>query len=198
MLEASSNRTNDIASIRHHYEMNWSNAADVLQHDRGPIIELPPDFCVLRFPPTGRRTLFTYATCGMSIPGDSERLEVFILSPTVDDSLVELMTMLAHYHRTLRAFGLGHLLQFGRPWLPDSQCDSGLISLPYLDGPKVEWLKSETTSVRFLWLIPITCDERVYCRENGVEALESLFESNQFNYADPARASVVPKTSQAS
>jgi hypothetical protein len=186
------NRTEDVASIRRHYEKVWSTHAEVLHHDKGPIHELSAEFCVLRFSPSDKRNSYTYATCGMSLPDDSERLEVFLLSPVADDCLCELMTMLAHYHRTLREFGLGHLLQIGHPWLPGSQCDSGLISLPYLDGPKLEWMKTDETTIRFLWLIPITTDERIFCRENGVDALESLFESSRFNYINPNRESVVP------
>lgn len=186
-------RTEDVTLIRQHYETVWSNRGEILRHDQGPVHELPHEFCVLHFPPSRTRTLHTYATCGMSLPDDIERLEVFVLSPVADNRLCELITMVAHYHRTLREFGLGHLFKIGHPWLPGSACDSCLISLPYLDGPKLEWMKTDDTTIRFLWLIPITPDERAYCRENGTDSLESLFESARFNYANPNRGSVVPK-----
>jgi hypothetical protein len=50
------------------------------------------------------------------------------------------VTAIAHFHRTGSALGLGHTVNFGRPWLPTSSCTHGLGSLPYLDGPDLEWL----------------------------------------------------------
>lgn len=70
-----------------------------------------------------------------------------------------------------------------------SACTYGLISLPYLDGPSLEW--NADRSVRFLWLIPITKAERDFKMKNGLEVLEARFEEMGFDYADPARASVV-------
>ena len=82
-------------------------------------------------------------------------------------------------------------MNFGRSWFPESSCGFGLISLPYLDGPKLEWLELATTRVRFLWLIPITEKERVYKKAEGLEALEKRFEDAKFEYWSPARQSVV-------
>jgi hypothetical protein len=84
---------------------------------------------------------------------------------------------------------LGHTVNFGQPWLPGSRCTFGLITLPYLDGPKLEWL--EEPRVRFLWLIPLTESERRFKKECGLDALEGKFEEQKFNYLDPARQSVV-------
>lgn len=46
-------------------------------------------------------------------------------------------------------------------------------------------------NIRFLWLIPITEEELRYKKENGLEALENIFEETEFNYIDPFRDSVV-------
>lgn len=53
--------------------------------------------------------------------------------------------MTAHFHRTGSALGLGHTVNFGRPWLPGSSCTHGLVSLPYLFGPELEWLQQPST-----------------------------------------------------
>jgi hypothetical protein len=129
----------------------------------------------------------------MSQPADAERLELHLFSPTQADSHVELLTVVAHYHRTGSSLGLGHTVNFGRPWLPHSKCKYGLISLPYLDGPDLEnyTCKSVGEEIRFLWLIPITKRERDYKTQNGLEALEARFEEAQFDYLDPSRRSVV-------
>jgi hypothetical protein len=86
---------------------------------------------------------------------------------------------------------LNHTVNFGRPWLPESDCDHGLISLPYLDGPAVEILKEGEMIIRCLWLIPVTNEEVEYKKRLGIESLEARFEESSFDYAYPARVSVV-------
>jgi len=105
----------------------------------------------------------------------------------------ELLTAVAHYHRTGAKLGLGHTVNFGRPWLPDSLCTFGLISLPYIDGPKLEWLPLDSADhcARLLWLVPITEAEVAFKKAHGVEALEERLEAAHFDYIDPQRASVV-------
>ena len=128
----------------------------------------------------------------MSAVDDSDKIELHLFSPGSDESLVELLTIVAHYHKNVSALGLWHTVNFGRPWLGESQCEYGLISLPYLDGPKLEHFElPEQTTVNCYWLIPITKAERDYKQQFGVEALETLFEEKQFNYLDANRPSVV-------
>lgn len=95
------------------------------------------------------------------------------------------------YHVTGASLGLGHTVSFGRPWLPGSLCDHGLLSLPYLDGPDLEHLHAGGVHARCLWLIPITCQERDFKKEHGLEALEREFDRPGFDYLDPGRQSVV-------
>jgi len=177
-------------SIDLHYAGVWSAPVARIRWQHGPVYQLPDDFGVLVIPRDASTT--AYATSGMSLPDDDEPLELHLLARTTPqpvDDLVELMTIVAHYHRTGRRVGLGHTVNFGRPWLPDSTCTSGLISLPYLDGPKLEW--SESPPTRFLWLLPITVAEREFRHRHGLEALEDRFEASGFDYLDPARSSVV-------
>jgi hypothetical protein len=137
--------------------------------------------------------MWIYATCGMGLCGATNPIELHLFSPRQCELLIELLTVIAHYHCTDRSLGLGHTVNFGRPWLPDSKCDYGLISLPYLDGPALERFNDEETdmTVECLWLIPIAKSERDYTKKNGLEALESKFEEYRFDYLDPARPSVV-------
>ena len=67
----------------------------------------------------------------------------------------------------------------------------GLISLPYLDGPSLEWLDIDGIKTQFLWLIPITKQEMDYKKKNGIEALEEKFDDSSFNYSNPHRKSVI-------
>jgi hypothetical protein len=118
-------------------------------------------------------------------------IECFILSPReADEAMVRLLFMTASYHHT-EEFAVGHTVPIGEPWLPESKCDHLLFSLPYLDGPKVEWMDTPKCPRQFLWLIPISGAEAVYRHELSLEALEQKFEAEQFNYLDPLRRSVV-------
>jgi Suppressor of fused protein (SUFU) len=175
-------------AIASHYKKAWKNGSWTERHWReGPFLELPAQFCVLEFPPTEEQRLWTYATCGMSQPGDDSLLELHLFSPTQTDAHVELLTVVAHFHRTRASLGPGHTINFGRPWFANSKCDHGLISLPYLDGPSLE----QCGKVRCLWLIPITRAEREFKVKRGLESLEAMFEFVNFKYADPLRHSVI-------
>ena len=178
--------------IAGHYASIWSTAPVERRWSRGPVAELPASFCVLEFPPTAERPSWTYATRCMSEPADEFRLELHLFSPVQAQELVELLTVVAHFHRTGSRLALGHTVNFGRPWLPGSTCEYGLISLPYLDGPELENLRTRDggRDVHFLWLIPITQAERDFKKANGLEALEERFDDPPLDYLNPTRPSV--------
>lgn len=176
--------------IERHYSEIWSSPIDSIRLQQGPIAQLPEDFSVLVI----RRTpeVVAYATKCMSQLSDENRLELHLLASAKrapDFGAAEILTAAAHYHRTGAPLGLGHTVNFGRPWFPESSCDHGLVSLPYLDGPGLELI--EDPAVRFLWLVPITSSELRFKKDRGLEALEQRFEEAQFDYLDPFRPSVV-------
>lgn len=178
--------------IKNHYELNWKTTATIKHWSQGPIQELPFDFCVLEFKPTESRNMWTYATCGMSQPKDENKIELHLFSKTQNKSLIEILTVIAHYHRNDSALNLNHTVNFGRPWLPDSNCNYGFISLPYLDGSDLEWFRfSDIIKIRFLWLIPVTKKEVEYKKLKGAESLEDAFERMNFDYTNPLRKSVI-------
>lgn len=177
-------------AIREHYERQWGRAS-IRHWPFGPVEELPSGFAVLEFPPRDSRGMWTYATLMMSNPSDDNALELHIFSPRRDMRIVELLTVVSHYHATESRLGLGHTVNFGRSWLDDSQCTHGLISLPYLDGPAIERSSSDGLNSRFLWLIPVTPGEVMFKKQRGLEALEQRLESASFDYVDVDRPSVV-------
>lgn len=179
-----------INNIKEHYYNHWNEFYE-FKMNSGSISKLTTDFRVLKFRPTEKRNAWTYATCGMSEDNNKQGLELFIIAPTKNDFLIELLTAISHYHMTGNTLGPGHTVNFGYPWYIGSKCEYGLISLPYLDGPDLEWLRTNSKDVRFLWLIPITKDEVQYKKIYGIESLESLFENSSFNYMDPFRESVI-------
>jgi hypothetical protein len=178
-------------TVHRHYERAWTAPARSVRWTEGPTHELPDGFHVLVFPATLKRSMWTYATCGMSSGAGAHALELHMFAPGEDDSLAELLTAVAHYHRTGSPLGLGHTVNFGRPWLPSSECAYGLLSRPYLDGPDLEWLDADGGRVRFLWLVPITREEVQFKKARGLDALEESLERAGVNYVDPRRPSVV-------
>jgi hypothetical protein len=179
--------------IKQHYETIWSQCGNTMHWALGPIHELPKDFCIVEIESPSDSHTWLYGTCGMSQPNDDDPLELHLLSPLQDNSNVELLTMASHYHRTGSRLGLGHTVNFGRPWLLDSTCGYGLVSLPYVYGSALEYCHNSVSNkcIRFLWLLPITEREREYKKQHGLEALEIEFEKAMVNYLDPVRISVV-------
>lgn len=176
--------------IKEHYVSNWKSFSEVT-FKTGAIIKILPEFRVLKFPPNSGRNFWTYATCGMSEKDMVYGLELFIFAPSENDFMVDLLVSIAYYHASGNNLWLGHTVNFGYPWYENSNCDHGLISLPYLDGPSLEWLEFGSRKIRFLWLIPVTSEEVEYKKKEGLDSLEKLFEEAAFNYIDPYRSSVV-------
>lgn len=135
--------------------------------------------------------MWAYATCGMTPTAERDLLELFLLSPCQTEKHGELLTLIAHYHQTGARLGLGHTVNFGRPWLEPSLCSFGLLSLPYTIGPRLENARFAGTTVRVLWLLPITLAERDFKVDAGLTALEDLFERRQVDYLNSNRPSVV-------
>jgi hypothetical protein len=75
--------------------------------------------------------------------------------------------------------------------VPGSRCDRLLASLPYPWGPELQTCHVGDRHVDFLWLLPITKQERDFKVANGLAALEALFEERELRYWDPHRPSAV-------
>jgi hypothetical protein len=177
--------------IRTHYVDFWSKDYETVRFDKGPVGDLPQEFRVLRFKPFGGRKMWTYATQCMSRRVDGEGLEIHIFTNGKHDEVIEILVAAAHYHRTGVRLNVGHTVNFGQPWIIGSSCEYGLLSRPYLDGPQLEWLDKEGIRVRFLWLVPVSKSEVEYARRNGLDALETRFDSCPFDYTNPHRAPIV-------
>lgn len=178
--------------VQAHYTRLWGAGTRILAAPASPRRhELPEEFAVIEFAPHGERNMWTYATRAMSQLGDARPLELHMFSPQMAPELAELLTAVAHYHRTGSPLGVGHTVNFGRPWLDDSSCDHGLVSLPYLDGPTLENLElPDGQVIKFDWLVPVTPAEVQYKKDHGLEAFEGRLEQAAFNYLDPQRPSV--------
>jgi hypothetical protein len=127
----------------------------------------------------------------MSQTGDEKLIELHMRSRTEDSTLVELLYATAHFHRTGENLDVGHTVNFGRPWIKDSKCEYGLVSLPYIDGPELEILRLRNHAIYFYWIVPVYRVEVEYKKTHGIELLEKRFDEVGLFYADPNRAPVV-------
>ena len=168
--------------IVEHYQVHWGAPLARLRRSDGRSWALPGPFRVAIFQPDPEVKVF--ATCAMG--RDLELHWVTRRTLERDEDVVVLLHAVAEYHFNEVSLGLGHTVNFGMPWQPNSRATHGLVSLPYLYGPELE--KSGETSC--LWLIPITPEELDYKKEQGLEALEERFEATQIDYTDPYRLSV--------
>lgn len=154
--------------------------------------KLHADFSILEVPPNARHNMFCYCTIGMPADRyDDNLIELVVYSPRPADSVIELLTFCASYHRNRLPLNIHHTVNIGQPWLDNSKCDHGFISLPYLDGENLEIFTVDSQTIHCYWLIPITEKERNYKIENGCEALEQLFEEKRLDYLNPGRDCLV-------
>ena len=183
---------NYLQDVINHYISIWGDDFQEKKWSKGPIMETVPHFSVLEYKPHSSNGMWTYATCGMSTYTHISPIEIHLFSKVQDESIVELLTTVCYYHNVDANVNLGHTINFGRPWQDLSPSSYGLFSLPYLDGPNLEIMNSaDHKEVHFYWLIPITEAEVEYKKEHGLEALECKFETDEFNYLNPKRRSVV-------
>jgi hypothetical protein len=159
--------------------------------EAGPIRKQNPHFRVFRVAPAGKSDVWAYASVGAwAVTEDQGHgLEFIIATAFPDPRAVELLAMTVRYHHG-GTLGLGHTLPIGEPWLPGSRCDYLLVSLPYPWGPGLQTCHVGDRHVDFLWLLPITKEERDFKVANGLEALESLFDERALRYWDVHRLSV--------
>jgi hypothetical protein len=159
--------------------------------EAGPIREQNPHFRALRIE-SGKSEVWTYASVGAweATEDRGQGLEFVIAMPVPDPRAVELLAMTAYYHQGGK-LGLGEVIPIGEPWLPGSRCDRLLVSLPYPWGPELQTCHVGDRHVDFLWLLPITKEERDFKVANGLDALESLFDERELRYWDPYRPSAI-------
>jgi hypothetical protein len=178
-------------ALSEHVRRNFpGKAIEAFTWEADPIRQQNPHVRALRIEP-GESGVWTYASFGAwaATEGQDHGLEFVIAMPVQDPRAVELLAMTADYHRGGK-LGLGDTLPIGEPWVPGSRCDHLLASLPYPWGPELQTCHVGDRHVDFLWLLPITKQERDFKVANGLEALEALFEG-ELRYWDPHRPSAV-------
>jgi hypothetical protein len=178
--------------LRSHYEKHFNAEGSKRVWSIDPHNRSRPEFYVLEFAPGLTHQMWAYCTIGMSSDRrDNNLIEIVLYSRKQDESLVELLTLVASYHNNSAPLNLHHTVNIGRPWLDASLCDHGFISLPYLDGESLELFRYNDKIIHCYWFIPITKKEMKFKMKNGCDALEDLFEAKAIDYLNPARRSLV-------
>ncbi|MFI2426319.1 suppressor of fused domain protein [Streptomyces sp. NPDC018955] len=169
------------------------HSVEVVEYDLGPerrAVVSGLRVLVVGPGPRGDGWAYVTAGCWAATEKDGHGLEFVMTAHVRDQRFIELMAMIAHYHREGRRLGLEHSVPIGEPWVPGSPCDHLLISLPYLHGPGLEHCPVPGGHARILWTLPVTTAEIEFRRRHGHEALERLFDEAGIIPTDPFRASV--------
>jgi hypothetical protein len=182
----------DLELLKLHLEAQWGKSSGQQLRISDPHNKMPSEFRVVKFPPSEVHDFWVYSTLGMSIDMTENLLELHIFSAKqADDAPVELLTIIASFHRNDTHLNLHHSITIGRPWQDNSLCDHAFISLPYLDGDGLELFSFGKNHLHNLWLLPITEQERDFKMLYGPDALEEKFEECKLNYLDANRKSCV-------
>jgi len=158
----------------------------------GPLPDHIPEFRVLCVAPDRGDGNWVLVSAGASaiVHESDPRYEFVMVAPSGVMRCVELLTMLAWYHKTERV-GIGHTLPLGEPWLGDSSCNHLLLRAADLFGHELALCPCGDGHVHLAWALPITQAERDYEATYGREALERKFDDAVIPYWDAHRASVV-------
>jgi Suppressor of fused protein (SUFU) len=175
---------------------------DDLPFDTTPLRHALPALRLVRVAPSSSDG-WVYTTLGLwkVTVGERDRhgLQEFVLGGSTDSvDHLRILAMTANYHADpAERLGVGHTLPIGQLWTPGATCDHLLVSRPYPWGRALEICPLGNDHVHFLWLLPITRAERDFKAErdargdDGLEALERLFDDAAIEWWRPNRESVV-------
>lgn len=157
-----------------------------------------PGLRILEIPGGKRVDVVSYLTlgCWEAVQALGVGCEFVVAAREPDVRHVSTLTAaaIAHCATPNSRLDRGSVVPLEGPWLPGSECDHLLVTLPYPYGPELEhcrWrIRAQPQVARVLWLMPITGAEAAFVAVDGVDALEARFEAEAVNFADPARPSV--------
>lgn len=183
------------AAERAHLDGTWpDHPSEYFDWALGPIHNAVPGFGVRRIGPVRPTDPWVYVSSGAwtATASTGHGLEFMLQSPTESAVHVELLAMVTNFHADpAHRLEVGRTINVGRPWMPGSESDHLIVSLPYPYGPQFECCPAGDFHLRFLWLVPITAAEAQFVRQHGYEELEDRFEAAAIDTLDPNRASVV-------
>jgi len=127
-------------------------------------------------------------------PNKNPRSELLMISDAqFRQASCALLADLAEYPFTHHTFLYWfHFMPLGRAVVKNSQLTSVLFTMPCVGSSEFWTARSpQSQRVDLLQVIPISEAEREYCKSNGVERLEELFETSNLDIGDFLRSSIV-------
>lgn len=181
-------------ALQRHYEKCFGSPGVLANFERALGYEFEKAFSVWRFEVLkGAEPYIAFATIGLSHINPSSLIELHLLGHALrdDQPILEALYAVGRYVETGEKINRGHIVNFGRPYLPGSRCCFGLVSRPYPIGPDLELFRIRSKQVSCFWLLPITNAEREFALEHGLEALEQKFDDAELDFLNAKRESVV-------
>ena len=154
-----------------------------------------PGFRVRRIAPASACKPWIYATNGAAVAAGEDGLgaEYVVMAPAADPVLVEMLATLATVNAEPdKRFGVGSIINLGRPRTGGSAAQNLLVLPPYVFGPGFEVYEppGENRRVVVLWLVPITSAEARFVRLHGVQKFEELMQRSELNVVSLHRAPI--------
>jgi len=175
-----------LKQIKKEYETLWGKASREIKPDiSADILKDFPELKILEFPPSRLHKTWIYATLGMSsIAANKDELpEVHIYASDKSSDSIAAITSLMEY-------SLYQPLKFGTIFscFKDNKNHSGCayiaLAYPECDGAGFKEIFFDKKEVLFIWLLPITYNEKKLIEDKGLEALEDkLFEKSITDYS---------------
>ncbi|MGW1268552.1 suppressor of fused domain protein [Streptomyces sp. NPDC002491] len=182
-----------LSSLERHVRSFWNgHIVEPAPWEHGPILERIPHFMIYRVFPQRASEAWVYVTVGCSINEiRAGGTEFFLMAPAAADVHSETLAMVSHYDSfEAHRLSVGSVINIGRSWIPGSNMDHLLVSLPYPYGPELEWAPPESGGAQFLWLLPIHAREAEFIKSETLEEFESMLDSEGVNVLDPDRKPV--------
>jgi Suppressor of fused protein (SUFU) len=186
-----------VDSVVAHVERTWpGRTVDVLSFELGPLWEAHPHMRFVELEPADGGRAWTYISAGAAelLAREGVGHEFVIRAPQQERLMAEVLAMVVWYALTGDHDGVfdGHTLNIGAPWIEGSHATSLYVNKPYFVSHEFEFMRfGDKLTVHFLWLVPITPEERDWRHEHGQEAFERRLETERIDPTDPHRPSVV-------
>ncbi len=172
-------------NIKKEYETLWGKASREIKPDvSANILKDFPELKILEFPPSRLHKNWIYATLGMSsiATNTNELPEVHIYASEKSSDSIAAITSLISYslHQPLKFCTIFPCFKDNKK---HSGCSYITLAYPECDGEGFKEIFFDKKEVLFIWLLPITHNEKKLIEEKGLEALEDkLFEKNIEDY----------------
>lgn len=216
--EAAGIESNVLPDVREDKYRRIPLSNEIVEHYQGflrtsptSILEDQGDIPIVVFPPKGKRGWWTYATAGLSkvtrysvtADGIVDRsstkplgVELTLCSYNEAEEIINhfvktVSQIMNDYRSQPTSVSPGAVFALQKPIVPHSSLSHLLVIPPYFEEDGFEYYLDREALIHVLSLVPVSEQECEFCREYGLDALESKFEEKECNTLDFFRESTV-------